>query len=382
MGGTGVAVAHPATANSANPAMLAAKHHDWKNDYGMIIPSINARLADDEDVVDQVDAIQDDIDRYDNLISSGASAQEIEAAAGELHDKLEALDGDVMRADVGAGFSFAVPNDTLSVGIFSDATMRAGVKGNVADTDLAQLEAVSNGNQAGTQLDGNLDSSGRALASAVIEAGISFGRSFDVGMENPVQFGVTPKYVQLRTYQYTAVVNDFEEDDSDEGDYETTKSGFNMDLGAAYSFGEDRQWRAGLAIKNVIPMELDSKYDTTKGEREQTLKLNPMVTAGIAQTTEYYVVTAEAELTKREAFGYGDDTQWISVGAELDAWRYAQLRVGARHNIASNDDGNGVDEDTQLTAGIGLMAFGARLDVGGMVSGDEVGGSVELGVAF
>jgi hypothetical protein len=129
-------------------------------------------------------------------------------------------------------------------------------------------------------------------------------------------------------------------------------------------------------------MELDSEYDTTRGEEEQTLELNPMVTAGIAHSGEYHVVTAEAELTERKAFGYGDDTQWLAVGAEFDAWRFAQLRVGARHNIASNDDNDGIEEDSQLTAGIGLSPFGVKLNVAGMVSDADVGGSIELGAAF
>jgi len=267
------------------------------------------------------------------------------------------------------------------MGVFTTATLRATVRGNVAQSDLDQLQQVIDG-APGAELEDNLDSNGRVLASAIVEAGISFGRSFDLGLENPVQLGVSPKYVQLRTYQYTATVDGFDEDEFDQDDSESTKSGFNIDLGAAYAFGEDQQWNAGVAIKNLIPMELDSKFDPILGEEKQTFELNPMVTAGIAHSGEYHVLTAEAELTKRKAFGYGDDTQWVSVGAELDAWRYAQLRVGARYNIASNDANDGIAEETQLTAGVGISLYGVRVDVAGMVSDADLGGAIEFGAAF
>lgn len=381
MGGTGVAIAHPATANIANPAMLAAKNHDWKNDFGLIIPSIHVAYADEEEVVDQIDELQDNIDRYDDLVNSGGSVSAIQTEAETVKAQLQSLDRDTMRVDAGAGLSLAIPNETLHVGIFTDASVRATVRGNVSQNDLDKLQSVIDGAPA-SSLEDDLKSNGRVLAAGYLEAGISLGRSFDMGLDNPVQLGISPKYVQMRTYQYTAMVNDFDEDDFDAGDYETSKSGFNMDLGAAYAFGESEQWNAGMAVKNVIPMELDSKYDPSRGESEQTFELNPMVTAGIAHTGTYHVLTAEAELTERKAFGYGDDTQWLSVGAEFDAWRFLQLRVGARHNIASNDDNDGIEEKNQLTAGLGLSFFGARVDVAGMVSDADLGGSVEIGAAF
>ena len=381
MGGAGVAIAHPASANISNPAMLVSGHHDWVDDFGLILPSINAAYADEEEVVDRIDDIQSDIERYDDLINSGGSVADIQNSASNLKRQLEDLGRDTMRADLGVGVSLAIPNDTISMGVFTTATLRATVRGNVAQSDLDQLQQVIDG-ATGAELEDNLDSNGRVLASAIVEAGISFGRSFDLGLENPVQLGVSPKYVQLRTYQYTATVDGFDEDEFDQDDSESTKSGFNIDLGAAYAFGEDQQWNAGVAIKNLIPMELDSKFDPILGEEKQTFELNPMVTAGIAHSGEYHVLTAEAELTKRKAFGYGDDTQWVSVGAELDAWRYAQLRVGARYNIASNDANDGIAEETQLTAGVGISLYGVRVDVAGMVSDADLGGAIEFGAAF
>jgi hypothetical protein len=107
-----------------------------------------------------------------------------------------------------------------------------------------------------------------------------------------------------------------------------------------------------------------------------------MVTAGIAHRSEYHVVTAELDLTRKDAFGYEDDTQWLALGAEFDAWRYAQLRLGVRHNLAGNDDNDGIAEDTQFTAGLGLNLLGVHLDLGALYSDADIGAALELGTAF
>ncbi|WP_404364826.1 conjugal transfer protein TraF [Marinobacter sp.] len=379
MGGTGVAVAHPATANIANPAMLASKHHEWSDDFGVILPSLNVRVADDEDVIDQIDDIQDTIDTIE-ASANNSDVPGVQTGAGELRQQLSALNRDTMRADAGLGLSLAIPMDTVSIGVFAAATVRATVRGNISDQDLQDLEDIENGTVTDVLLEGrnlgdNLSSNGTVLASSIAEFGVSFARSFELSNGNSVEAGVAPKYVQLRTFEHVEKVSSFEDDDATDDENETDDSGFNLDLGLAYAFGENREWNTGLAVRNLIPMDLDSVSG-------RNFELDPRITAGIAHSGDLHVVTAEIDLTKREAFGYGDDTQWVAVGAEFDAFRYAQLRVGARQNLASNDDDNGIEEDTQFTAGIGLSVFGARVDLAALVSDTDTGAAIELGAAF
>ena len=381
MGGTGVAVAHPSAAPSANPAMMAAEQHGWADDFGLMLPSVNARAADEEEVIDQVDDIQDQIEQFEDLkFSNQADAQ---AKARQLVDNLEAFDRDTMRANAGLGLGLAIPSNSLSFGFFANANLTATVRGELDENDLDLLNDIANGVRppATTDLDTELNSRGRILASAVAEAGISIAHSFMLSNGNALQLGVSPKYVQLQTFQYTEEISDFEDDDFDSDEYETDKSGFNLDIGAAYSFGAENQWNAGVVVKNLIPMELDSAQNHPS-EEKYTLELNPMVTAGIAHKSDYHVITAEVDLTKKEAFGYEDDTQWLALGAEFDAWRYAQLRAGVRHNLASNDDNDGIEEDTQFTAGLGLNIIGVRVDIGALYSSADVGAALELGTSF
>ncbi|GGC61248.1 conjugal transfer protein TraF [Marinobacter halophilus] len=396
MGGTGVAVAHPSAAPLANPAMMAAPQHDWADDFGLMLPSVNARFADEEEVVDQIDDIQDVIDQFDGQIdsfnagSSSADVENFQNTARDLSGRLEAFSDDTMRVNLGLGLGFAVPSSRLAVGVFTNGNLTATVRGELDDSDKALLDNIANAQTAGdieTILNDNnrdieFDSRGRILASAVIEAGVSFATTFQLNNGDALQVGVSPKYIELRTFQYTETVSGFEDDDFDGDEYQTDKSGFNLDIGAAYAFGQNREWNAGVVVKNLIPMELDSAQSRPDIEEKFTLELNPLVTAGIAHKSDYHVVTAELDLTKKEAFGYEDDTQWLAVGAEFDAWRYAQLRVGVRHNLASNDDNDGIEEDTQFTAGLGLNILGARLDLGALFSSADVGAAIELGTSF
>ncbi|AHI31701.1 conjugal transfer protein TraF [Marinobacter salarius] len=383
MGGTGVAVAHPAAAGATNPAMMAADHHEWSNDFGLILPSINARFADEEETIDQIDDIQDTIDRFQELDKT-SNPDDARQAAGELRRQLNDFDRDTVRIDGALGLALAVPSESFAVGFFTNGNVRATVRGEFDEDDeqfLAGLENATIPDLIAADLDRDLESRGRILASAVAEVGLSIATSIDLQNESRLQLGISPKYVQLRTFQYTETVSGFEDDEFDSDEYQTDKSGFNLDVGAAYAFGSRNQWNAGIAVKNLIPMELDSAA-SRPDEEKRTLELDPMVTAGIAHKGNFHVLTAEIDLTEKKAFGYEDDTQWVALGAEFDAFRYAQLRFGVRQNLASNDDNDGIEEDTQFTAGIGLSPFGARLDIGGLISDADLGAAIELGAAF
>lgn len=403
MGGTGVAVATPSAAPSSNPAMMAAQQHDWADDFGLMLLSVNARAADEEEIIDQVDDIQDVIDDFDAIVSrfndtnatvGAGDVGKFQNVARDLNDRLTSFDRDTMRANVGLGLGFAVPSSSISFGFFTAGNLTTTVRGELSDRDktiLSDIASVQDANDARQTINGyeNADgeieftSQGKILASVVIEAGISIARTFQLSNGEAFQVGISPKYVELRTFQYTESVSGFEDDEFDGDEYQTEKSGFNLDIGAAYAFGQDNEWNAGVVVKNLIPMELDSARSRPElNEKQYTLELNPMVTAGIAHKSDYHVVTAELDLTKKEAFGYEDDTQWLALGAEFDAWRYAQLRAGVRHNLASNDDNAGIEEKTQFTAGLGLNILGARLDIGALYSSADVGAAIELGTAF
>lgn len=400
MGGTGVAVAHPASATSTNPAMMAADQHEWSDDFGLILPSVYGRVADGEKIVDQIDDIQDTIDAVGELRSqfnqatnpgqqmpNPAQVAKLTADANKLAEnllgQLQKLDRDTARANIGAGLAVTVPSPSLSVGFFTNVNLSATVRANLDKDDERKLNDIINRTvNSKTVYFDELKSSGNLLASAVGEVGLAFARAIELGDGSHLQLGFSPKYVQLRTFQYTESISSFDGNNFDAKENETRKSGFNLDIGAAYAFGDDKQWNAGAVVKNLIPMKLDSAKNTRKSEQMHTLELKPLATVGIAHQSTRHVVTAELDLTKQKGFGYADDTQWLALGAEFDAFRYAQLRAGVRQNLASNKDNKGIEEETQFTAGLGFAPFGARLDIAGLYSKADLGASIEFGVAF
>lgn len=377
MGNTGVAVAQPASANTSNPAMMALRHHGGADDFGLMIPSVKARLADDAEVLNQVDDIQDTIDRVNQLARSN-DIPGVQNAAATLRSQLADLNRDTMRADAGIGLSLAVPSSSLSVGVFADANLRATTRGNISQNDLDLLDNIAtDSTEAGTvsDIDKRLTSDGTVIAAAVVEAGISIAHAFALQKDKTLSVGISPKYIQLRTFEYRQTVGDFDDNDFDADENQTEDNSFNLDLGAALSFGKHQRWTAGLAVRNVIPVDLDSVSG-------RTFELEPKVTTGIARRAESYTVTAEVDLTKTPAFGYDDDTQWLALGAEYDIFRTVQLRGGIRQNLASNDGNEGVEESTQLTFGVGLTPFGTNLGISALVSDSEIGGAVQLGAVF
>ena len=77
---------------------------------------------------------------------------------------------------------------------------------------------------------------------------------------------------------------------------------------------------------------------------------------------------------------FGDlKTQYLAVGAEFNAFDYAQLRVGASKNLASDiPDGA---KDTALTAGVGFW-LGFNLDIAATYTEHSLGGFVQTGFRF
>lgn len=381
MAGTGVASALPAEAAVSNPALMAASQHDWADDFGLTLPSLNAGMADEQDTVGQIDDIQDTIDDIDQAIDN-FDIPGTQAGASSLRQQLKEFDGDTVRANAGLGMALAIPSRTLAVGMFANTSLTLTARGEYSENDDALLASIESGIPNPNYAD-SLESRGKVLASAITEAGISFAHAVKLNNDRTLQLGVSPKYIRLETFQYSSTVTGFDDADYDNDAYQTEKSGFNMDLGAVLTFGDMSQWNTGLVVRNLIPMELDSAASKPElGETVETLELNPMVTVGIAHKTRYRVITAELDLTKQEGFGYEDNTQWLALGAEFDAWRYAQLRAGVRHNLASNDNNSGIEEETQFTAGLGLNLMGIHMDIGGLYSDADIAASLELGTAF
>ncbi|UZE95457.1 conjugal transfer protein TraF [Alkalimarinus alittae] len=376
MGGTGVASSSPASASFHNPALLAIKHEEKHDGFGLILPSFNIKYADDEEVIDQIDDIQSEIDTFNSAVRNSNQAA-IQASATKLSGQFSKLNKDTAKVDAGLGAALVIPNQTFAVSVFLDGSVKGTVRGDIAQSDLAYLDAVAAGTQPATELNEsntNINSEATAIVGGLSEFGVSFATAFDMN-GNTFTVGVSPKYVSLITYEYAANITSFDDEDVDADNYETNDSTFNMDLGVAYQFGQDKQWIAGLSIRNIIPTDLKTKSGLS-------MNVDPQATVGIAYTRDVFTLTGDLDLTENKAFGFEDDNQFISIGGEFDLIDMAQFRLGVRHNFGSSNGSQGIEEDSQLTAGVGFSPFGVHIELSGLMSSTEYGAAAELGFTF
>ena len=407
MGGTGVAAARPSGAALFNPSLLAADHSGWNDGFAVTLPSINARVAENEEVADEIDQIQDTVEQLETSIntavnSNNPSFSDIEAAqndAATLAEQLRSINQESMRVDAGVGTLFAIPSPKLAVGMHVNAQLRATVQGRIDDNDTGALQdfadldpntatrtdienALAPIYDSNTDQVDSLQSDGRVLASAVSEIGLSIARRFSIQGQD-VNIGVTPKMVQMRTFDYVQNVNDFDEDDFDASDFETEDTHLNVDIGASTQLGAENQWQLGASIRNLIPQTLktvENNNSLVYGQEE--MKLDPQVTVGVAHSSSWHTLTADLDLTKNEGIGPAGDRQFVSLGGEFNVYDWVNVRAGARQNLASDTGDDGIEEETQFTAGLALSPWALRVELGALVSSEEVGAAAELGMSF
>lgn len=389
MGGTGVAGGRPASASFYNPALLSIWHKASQDDFSLTLPSLHARIAHEEELVEQMDDIQDSIDGFNAAVSdydpgTGRGRQAVQDSARQLQDQLRAVDDDTTRGELGLALAIQKPDKELGMGLFAGVTLRAIVRGQFSEDDDVVLNRAiesAEANQGIEPIDQGdgvgepLSSTGEAIVAVIAEAGLTLSREIELG-EDALALGISPKYMQLRTYDYRRSVSSFDEEDFNAEDYETHKGGFNMNLGAAYTFGKSDQWIAGASVHNLIPMDIDTVND-------QKVEIDPRVIVGLAHRSRFSTLAVDLDLTENKNFSFEDGTQWLGLGGEVDAYEFIQLRAGVRHNLAyKSNSRNGGGEETQFTAGVALSPFGARLAISGMLGDGEIGAAAELGMAY
>lgn len=232
----------------------------------------------------------------------------------------------------------------------------------------------------------DLDSQVQMIGVAIADIGLTASRIFNI-KGHDISFGITPKLQKISIFDYTHPLdgkdengNDVEFESEDFTENEEDYSAFNIDLGAAYQFGAEKQWQAGLVIKNLLGGDYESaEYKATNGVEGAEVTISPMMRAGVSHRTSWTKVAFDLDITENDPVAFEDPTQYAAIGAELNVWRIVQLRAGYRANLA------GSDQDI-MTAGIGLSPGAVHLDIGVMANTsdieNEAGIALEFGVEF
>lgn len=358
MGGTGVASSHYGVAPLANPALLT--RHDSSDNFSLRLPSVGAQLSDPDDISNKADDIKADWDAFDRAVDSNYGVKQ---AAGNLKRRLQEFRN--IHADAQAGVSAvaAMPNDTLPFALMIKSYGTANVDGKVSDADMDYLEKVANGTI--TNVDKNaLTSRAYGRAAVISDIGISFAKELETAGQK-WSLGLTPKYQRVDLFNYNVTVQDYDKNDFDSDQYHSTKNGFNADIGAYTDLNSN--WTVGLVVQNIVPRSIDSKE--VNGVTE-TFKIRPQATTGVSWHNSLFTTALDVDLTPASGFTSDNKRQFASVGAEFNAWKWAQLRAGYRQNMAS-------DSGSAFTAGVGISPFDVvHLDVSGLIGTDHDYGAI------
>lgn len=370
MGGAAVATADLATAPWANPAMLTNQRPS--DDFSLLL-GIGAFGRDNGDLVTDIDNFQAANDRLEeaqsNLDPTGAEAalRDMSSIINNIEGKDLAVDGSGVAA-MGIAFdSFAmaisIRGDAITAGTVTDLSCQLDVD---PGCDLIQFESeVTSTNYNILNVEGVL----------ATEFGISFAKDFQV-LERKFSVGIKPKLVDLQALSYRESILTVDSVDSitspdNKSDLGTFTS---ADLGFAYDISDS--FRLGLNISNLIEKEFEVGG--------QVLSFNTGARLGIAYHNRILTVAVDYDLIENDPMlanpNFSDlKTQFLAVGAEFNAFDFAQLRVGAAKNVADGiTDGA---KSTALTAGVGFW-LGFNLDIAATYTEHSVGAFVQTGFRF
>lgn len=366
MGGTGVASSHYLAAGWANPALLT--RHNETDSFGFILPSVGATAFDKDGLIDDIDSFVDEFDRIDT--AGTASGAELDALA----DQLEALDGRQVTGTLGLGFVVGAPSRDLgwSLHVKSFADLQSFV--DVDPADVAAIRALAGG---GAVTLPTLTSQARVVGVGITEVGVSLATSFELG-GSTLSIGATPKLQRVDSYNYAVTADNFDQNNFDEDQFRDDDQAFNLDLGAAWEAG------AGLTFGATVRNMVDQTYNTVDTLNQSfTYEVNPTAAIGAAWHTGILTLAADVDLVSAERFKTSgtlldnDNVQLVHLGAEIDLWKWLQLRGGYQTDMEGT-------LDDAVSAGLGISPFDVfHIDVAGTyISDNSYGGVVQMGFTF
>lgn len=316
------------------------------------------------------------------------SAQGLSTSLQETLDSIGGIDANSDQQDINNAFTSL---DEATSGLKTSANNLKNYNSKEIKA-LDDIRIIENGALTNEASDPNLESTVEVVAVAVVDAGISFAREFDFG-GHPVAIGITPKVQKISTFHYGDEVDGFDDIEVDDvKEYQKDYTDFNLDIGASYRFGASNNWMAGAVVKNILggsyeyadtlvtPKDDNGVPNGTPYKLEGgKVNLNPQVRGGLAYHSKWFNAAFDLDLMKNKAVAYEVETQYASLGIELDVFRTIQLRAGYRSNLVSG----GTDV---VSAGFGLSPFGVHIDLAAMANPSdyrrEAGAVLDMGFYF
>lgn len=360
MGGTGVSSSHYGTAALANPALLT--HFTQTDDFSLVLPSVGVQIADPDNAVDSANDVKDLWNQFDSAVND---QNDVSNSAEALKNKLQDMHNMHANGQASASIIATVPNKTLPFAVVAKSWATVAVDGNISDHDLQYLDQIADGTIPPNAVDENLlTSKANGRAAVISDVGVAMAHEFETAGYH-WSLGATPKYQRINLFNYNATLQNFDRHDINSDEYNNSQSGFNADVGLAAMLTD--KWSLGLAVQNIIPRTMDTKE--VNGEKA-TFKVKPQTTIGTSWHNSYVTTAVDVDLTEASRFTDDEKRQFASLGAELNAWNWMQVRAGYRQNIAS-------DKGNAFTTGLGFSPFDViHLDITGIAGAQRTYGAV------
>lgn len=365
MGGAAVANADLGTAAWANPAMLTKQRPS--DDFSLLI-GLGALVRDNGDLVTDIDNFQEADDRREAAINSGDVTGAAEALL-DMSNIIAGIEGKDLAVDASglAAMGIAFDSFAMAISIRGDS-IAAGTVTNMScqiTTPGCDPSQVTDPNYNIMNVEGVLST----------EFGVSFATAFGL-FDRKFSVGIKPKLVDLQSLSYQESILTIDGIDSVTDPQNQTDLGTftSVDLGFAYDMSD--AFRLGLNVTNLISEDFEVG--------DQVLNFETGARLGLAYHNRFLTLAVDYDLVENKpllANPEFDDlkTQYLAIGAEFNAFDYAQLRIGAAQNMAS-----GIPEgaqNTAFTAGVGFW-LGFNLDIAAIYSEHTVGGFLQTGFRF
>lgn len=407
MGGAGVAVGDAGIAPFFNPALLTVTREE--DDFSLVLPVVGVRAYDPSDLATSLDNFQNGnyVNNLDasiqafNTTQTSANLAAVANNTSALSTQLTTLSDKPIQAELGAGMVVAIPSKSFGGAFYANGWAAVGGMVKYRDDQTLQNFAADANAVAACNNDpvcianlppspyfdpatgqitfnsNNLQSSVDIRGVGLAEMGVALSREFTIG-DATWGFGITPKMVKVSLFDYSESVNSGNTSNVTGSDFTAEYSHVNFDLGLAKNYGNG--WRTGFVVKNVIPHTYDFKRAPTPGAAPiptgAVIDLKPQARIGASHTTSWSTVAMDLDLTANDPAGFENKSQYLSLGAELNAWDWAQFRLGYRANLK--------DSNRNIPSiGFGLAPFGViHFDIAAAVSSNEVGASAMLAFTF
>lgn len=391
MGGTGVTTSNPGNAAFHNAAMLASSKDNSENDFALELPILSVRLLDENQMVatllPQLNTNASNASTALSTFMTTPNAANATAASSALTAFSNSLSSASQKSVSGSAFLgtlLAVPNKNYAFSLYLDERAEMGGQFNYTAADkttinnlAASLNTCAGGGACSTTGIGSggaitgLTSNFSILGVVAKDVGIAAAHHFD-NLLYGLDIGVVPKMTQFTVYDYSTGAQSGNTGTSlNQGQLDY--SAFNMDMGAAKTFTmiNGNQVKAGLAVKDM----LSQSFTTVRGN---SINVKPRATAGVSYVSKLATVGMDVDLVANQSMltGIVKDSQFVRLGAEFDAWGWAQLRAGYRIDMSGN-------YSDLPSVGLGLSPFGIHVDLSvAYVSSKEGAFSLQTGFRF